>query len=229
MENLKSQIKDHKILKRMYKLFTLTFFCTLNVISQELITNNSSLQSGFYRDYSEMKTNNPNIKKTYSVKEGREYTGGFMGIRPKINYYRFKITRKEAKEVGAIFGYSDGKNIYIRPGLRGDNALERRFRLSRERRANFRELEIIGKYGYYQDLFKYTTGLKLNIEDHTIIDHVFVFIDFENDNFIQMNYKRVKILLKKDRELWKKFKNDSKKRKNISKYIKEYIIKNKDL
>lgn len=175
-----------------------------------------------------MKTNNPSIKKTYSVKAGSEIAIRFMGIGTKVSYYRFKITRKEAKELGAIFGYSDGKNIYIRPVLHGDDALDRRFWLSRETKANFREVEIIGKYGYYQDLFEYS-GRNLGTVDYTTIQHVFIFIDFENDNFIQMSYKRVKILLEKDRELWKKFKNDSKKRKNISKYIKEYLIKNKEL
>ena len=215
----------------MYKIFTLTFLLTFNAISQELITNSSSLQSGFYRNYNEMKANQPSIKKTYPIKSGRESTSGILGVgmATKVDFYRFKLTKKEVQELGAVFGYSDGKNIYIIPRLKGDNALETRFLLKRERKANFRQLEIIGKYGYYQDVIEYAVGFRVNAQDPSKKEWIFCFIDFENDSFISMDYKRVKKLIKGDSELWKKFNNDSKKRKNISKYIKEYIIKNKDL
>ena len=215
----------------MYKIITLTFLLTFNAISQELIINSSSLQPGFYRNYNEMKANQPSIKKTYPIKLGRESTSGMMGVGmgTKVDYYRFKITNKEANELEAIFGYSDGEVIYIIPRLQGDKPLKTRFLLKRERKANFRQLMIIGKYGYYQDVIEYVVGFRVNAQDPSKKERIFCFLDFENDNFIQMDYKRIKELIKQDRELWIRFKDDSKKRKNISQYIKEYILKNGSL
>jgi hypothetical protein len=81
--------------------------------SQELIIKDSiNLKKGIYLDFTDFKYNSPSIPLNSEIwSYSRSY--GFLNSKGKIDYYFINIHSKIVKEIGYVFGFCDGKNIYI--------------------------------------------------------------------------------------------------------------------
>ncbi|MDY8136602.1 hypothetical protein [Aquimarina sp. 2201CG5-10] len=82
----------------------------------------SGLKKGIYKNFEEFKNNSPSIELDYNVLKTEKKTAGIFA-KEMTDFYYLDINKKSAKEIGRVFGFSDGKNIYINefnPKLRSD-------------------------------------------------------------------------------------------------------------
>ncbi len=101
-----------------------TFLATLFVIiglgsvkAQNLLnTNSSTLKKGIYKNFEEFKNNSPSMDLEYTILSKQKDTGGVLNrliTNGKTSFYYLDISKEQTKEIGKIYGFSDGKNVYI--------------------------------------------------------------------------------------------------------------------
>ncbi|WP_346858432.1 hypothetical protein [uncultured Draconibacterium sp.] len=123
-----------------------TFF----VNGQSLIVNDTTYKPGIYKNFEEFKFNNPSIDFSYQISTKTRnygffnYGNGFPQnvTKGKVSYYRISINRKTANSIGSVYGFSDGKNVYINPNnpVLGP-------------KTEFTKIEYFGDYCYFKDTF----------------------------------------------------------------------------
>ncbi len=81
--------------------------------AQDIATTESiGLKKGIYKNFEEFKNNSPSIPLNYKVIKIDYETGGILE-RKEALLYQLKITKEEGKKIGRVYGFSDGKNVYI--------------------------------------------------------------------------------------------------------------------
>ena len=176
--------------------------------SQNLITADSVYKAGIYRTFEEFKYNNPSIVlKDEIVKKKRGY--GFLNAAGQVTFYKIAINRKEGKAVGEVFGFSDGKNVYIneyKPRL-GPNA-------------EFSKIEYMGPYAYYEDIRCVETFRPDGSVTTCGLDDKI--INTETGEVISLSKQTLRELIANDKELLKEFEDESQKNKKLKDYVVRY-------
>ena len=86
-------------------------FVSLNAqITEE--KKSQTLKKGIYKNFEEFKNNNPSIVLDYDIIKIQGETGGIMD-RKQASFVRLDVTRDQGKQVGRVYGFCDGNNIYI--------------------------------------------------------------------------------------------------------------------
>lgn len=131
-------------------LFIITLITVTYVTkSQNLIINDAAYKAGIYRTFEEFKYNNPSIDFNYEVTT-KNRGNGSLNAAGQVTYYRIMINKKLGKSIGEVFGFCDGKNVYINESLP---------RLGPK--TGFSKIEYFGKYCYFEDIIcisVYTLG-----------------------------------------------------------------------
>jgi hypothetical protein len=186
-----------------YRFNTKEDACVLMAV---YLQNSNKYQPGVYRNFEEMKYNNPSAPIQYKV-----YSSVLkIGLGPnaeQVTLYQLDLTRSQAKELGKLFGFSDGKNLYIEQkegiGLRKD----------------FIKIENYGKYGYFEDVIHILIGT-------TIIPvNTLNLIDMNSGEIILIDKKQLKELLKDDPTLLEEFNNEAHKDKKLKDFLIRYLEK----
>ena len=186
------------------------FFCIAVIArSQNLIVSDSTYKAGIYKNFEEFKNNNPSIKFDYTVKT-KEKGYGFLGAGGTVSLYRIEIDKKVGQSIGDVYGFSDGKNIYVNthnPILHP--------------KTEFFKIDLLGKYCYYQDYAYQSTGAQ------TITLMIERVIDINTGEEIILNKKEVRKILANDAALLTAFEMEDGKNKKLKDYIKKFNEKNK--
>lgn len=188
----------------MKKILSLILVCSLVKVSAQLpIAEASSYSEGIYLTYEEFVNNAPSMNLSYEIKE-KKGGYGLFGLEGNIPVYFMKIKRKEAREIGAIFGFSDGKQVYINPWMEDLKSSVR-----------FYPVEFIRGFCYMEYLF--TT----RINNSSLNDKKTMVIDLKSQKAIGLDKNSMREILAKYPNLLEAFENES--RKNTK--LKEYFIK----
>ncbi len=179
--------------------------------AQELISGSElSLKKGFYRTYGEMKANSPSVPFNYPVGMKKACIEEDCVYR-----YRIRIERSKAKQIGEIYGFSDGENIFVRiatDGSLGKNVLTPNDRFSR--------IDQIGRYGFYSTKLNAGGGKKAVPADMTTY-----MMDFVTDEKKKLNENIVSSLIEDNVGLLAEFKGTKrKKRRPYGEYVKRYLL-----
>jgi hypothetical protein len=167
--------------------------------------NENHLVPGFYRNLEELKYNNPSDKFNYAVTEQhRKYFGG------EINTYKIDIDKLKAREIGKVFGFSDGKNLYL-------NEDSSSLRPSTE----FARAEYHGKYYYFE------TVLQIPVSSGTTVILVpkieQKIMDMNSGEIIILNNKNLKELISDNQLLLAEFENSSHKNRILKEFFIRYM------
>ncbi|MBQ4820975.1 hypothetical protein [Aquimarina sp. MMG016] len=200
------------------------FFSNFMVINAQngSIIKDSILKKGIYKNYDEFKTNTPSIPFSYEI-NSKKRSRIRLGSIEKTTYYRIKIDRKKSKKIGSVFGFCDGKNIYIKY-LHPFSANPTKFLAKLSSKTEFRKIERIGKYAYFENIsIDNSTGIVAGPNFNTFERKL---LDIEDGEIIRLAKQNVKRIIADDKELLESFKNESNKKKKIKEYIKKYIQRN---
>lgn len=169
------------------------------------LQNENYLKAGFYKNFEDLKFNNASGEFKYKITErSKKYSGN------EIDYYSLVIDRKEAKSIGKIFGFSDGKNIYINehvPSLRQGT--------------DFVRAEFMYRYFYYEGVRQ----LIIPIGSYNII------VPKVDQKIMDMNTGEVSVLTNRNlreiiadnHRLLEEFINDPQRNKKLKDYLEEYL------
>jgi len=180
------------------------------VFSQKLIVDDTlNLKKGIYKTFNEFRENSPSIPLEYEI------------VRVNDIAYQLKIGKEETEHYGAIWGFCDGKAVYV--NLDFDMSGRNRFRPY----SYYGILQNIGRYCYFPfPQVAYTNLNAMIINGRNPLPYV---VDFNNGKLLCLNcdmnagflkQSHFKKILTRDPELWTIYKNDKSKEDLFLKYIK---------
>lgn len=198
-------------------LFLFLFLIMIKSNGQSLIVDKGiALKPGFYKSFEEFKTNSPSLDFNYTLKEKPVKYGGIITGSGKVIYYQINIDKKKAKTLGKVYGFCDGKNVYIYQGKSYFNL-----------KSSFVKIEYLGRYCYYKavDIDRNigpsgSAGTSASLEERAI--------DINTGGDKRLNKLNIKEILEKDTELLSDFNNEKKKGKALKEYIVSYSDKHED-
>lgn len=189
-------------------LLSLSLLCvSLFGFAQYPIAKDKTYKPGIYLSYEEFINNAPSMNLSYEIKE-RKVGYGFFGIGGNLPVNYLKIKKKEARDIGAIFGFSDGVQVYINPWKE---------KLSSNTR--FYRVEFIRDFCYMEYLFTTKVNNSSSNEKRTMV------INLETNKAFGLDKSAMKELLGNYPELLKAFEDESKKNSKLKEYLVRYLDK----
>lgn len=192
---------------------------SFNCFAQYPILNDSIKNRGIYRSFNEFKNNKPSITLNYNIKVSSETIFGNWG-KEKINFYSLDISKEQSKEIGAVYGFSDGTNFYITANKDQQPTSEL------PHKPAFYKLSVLAKYPYLEILID--NGMKSSQNGGVFIATSTARINlavlfFETGIVKELTKSVLKEILVDKPELLEKFKKQENKNDFLKKYLIEYL------
>ena len=219
-------------MKRTLILLIATIYCIQ--LKAQSILHDSILHVGFYKNIFELVYNEPSEPFDYTINERVINTSkGFKGH--KIPIYNLAIQKDSTKLIGDVFGFCDGKNIYLKTINTGAFADYKSKKFSPK--SNFVKINEIGIYTYFKDIKKgnsgpmmmYTGGgamggavVGIGASINTGSVYAEYIINLKTNEIEMLTVKNLKKLLADQPNLLNEFNGDKDKKKNFEKYILKY-------
>ncbi len=223
-------------MKSMILFFGL-FSILLTVNGQNLIINDSIFREGIYKTFEELKYNKPSMEFNYNVIT-KSHRYGLSNEKGQVPFYKIMINKKEGKSIGKIFGFCDGKTVYI-----NDNSP----RLGPD--TEFSKIEYFSKYCYFKYVkIRKTEKQKSRAERNmdnaknifisnnvgrimnastTVIEGRLVekILNIESGKVISLSTKVLRELIANDKELLDEFNKESQRSQKLMQYLIRYLEK----
>lgn len=200
-------------MKNSYQVLSaiLVLLLTFPGFSQAPIYQADILKKGIYRNFQELKTNNPSIPMEYKVEQFQE---GFDLFKASnlAKSYKLIIDKSTGKEFGKVYGFCDGINVYINPeepSLRPDTP--------------FSKIEDLDAISYFEsnDCVRERSGgwncsRKMRI------------LDFQTGQVTQLTVGNFNELISDDPALQNQFKKEKKKKDRLQDYVWLYLARKRE-
>ena len=195
------------IMVRIIGTIVVFVLCFNNASSQNYIyQQKDKLKAGVYKSYSEFKTNSPSISWDFTINP-RTIGYGFLNASGYISGARIVMSKNKRKELGFIYGFCDGTNIYIS---------ESRSMSKLKKTSYFHRVEYLGKLVYFEDVFSSSTANGGTVRS---LDRKYLIVSSGKVNSLKKSTMRG--ILSHNTDLLKEF--------NAERYkngvLKEYLIK----
>ncbi|WP_339887480.1 hypothetical protein [uncultured Flavobacterium sp.] len=189
--------------------FFLFLFFFNSSFSQYPILKDSTLKAGIYKDYKELRENSPSVQLLGGIKtETIKYnTNGSLEY---LNTYYIDVEGKKAREIGDVFGFSDGKNVFIT----SDYA-------TKINKNEFYKLDFINRYSYF---YATESSQVLDIQMNVRVEKT---LNLETGEILKLTNSSLKNIISDDKELLEKFKKQKKKYLHYKEYLLNYLKENK--
>lgn len=167
----------------------------------------SNYKPGIYKNFDEFKYGNPSVESFYPVVSSKRNYG-----KGKLDYYKLDLNRKNRQALGKIFGFSDGKDVYIDfnyPGLTSN--------------PDFVKMEYLYKYYY----FEYVKNIPVYSGSVVTIAPKLVqaLLDINTGEVLVLNRQTIREIMANDQALLEEYKNTSGKDKVLKEYLIKYLQK----
>jgi hypothetical protein len=174
------------------------------------LQNDEGLTRGIYKNFEELQNNKPTIAFNYQI-SSRFRKKGSTGFE-KIPFYRINIGRGQGRSIGRVFGFCDGKNIFINEDYP---------RLGPK--TEFVQLENLGRYYYFETIR--ATTIFVGTVPVTTYDPVSKIMDAYTGEIIVLRIKTLEDIIVNDPDLLAEFQNDPKKGRKLKEYLIRYLDK----
>lgn len=196
-------------MKNLLLIFIVLIFSKTH--AQYSIQKDSILNDGIYKTFAEFRDNKPSIKLDRQI-ISKEVSYGGLGSSNSLTAYAIDIPKKEGREIGDVFGFCDGKNVYLITSEYTDIYFPNKIH-----NFNFSKVEYIGKYCYYDVIYFSHIG---NLS-----------IPSRGTNILKLNSGEIDLLTKSllkgiiadNIELLERFKNQENKYQHLKEYLIEYL------
>ena len=198
----------------MKKLILIVLFLgTVKAYAQYPIITDSEKKPGIYRNYEEFKNNKPSLKLDYQIISKQI---DFSEV-SSIKVYSLDIPKEESREIGDVFGFCDGKQIFM---VSSEEDVLHKF--------VFYKVEYLLKYAVFDAMasnIEFTmTGQGgamemggINQSKKTMI------VDFETGIITTLTKGKLKEILSDKPQLLEKFKKQDNKNDYLKKYLIDYL------
>lgn len=202
----------------MKKLILIILFLGFSkAFAQYPIIADQEKKPGIYRDYNEFKNNNPSIKLDYEI-ISEEIK---LSETSSLKTYALDIPKKESREIGDVFGFCDGKRIFMvaSEGAILPNDLHKFV---------FYKVEYLLKYAVF-DVIQNNPQFTMNgangamSMDGTNQTKKTLIFNFETGGTTTLTKNSLKEIISDKPELLEKFKKQSNKNDYLKKYLIDYL------
>lgn len=171
------------------------------------LRNENNYKPGIFKSFDEFRYGNPSVELSCQVINIKHYDG-----KGQLNYYKLDLSKKDRQAIGKIFGFSDGKDIFIDltyPKLNSN--------------PEFVKMENLYKYCYFEyvkyiPIFTGSTG--------TVVPRlVQKLLDINTGEVLVLNKETIRKILANDPYLLKEFNNIPGKDKVLKEYLIKYLQK----
>jgi hypothetical protein len=195
--------------KKMKKLILIIlFFSFSNAFAQYPILNDSIKKPGIYRTFEEFRNNQPSIVMNFKI-ASEEVKYGSIGFRKALMTYGLDFSAKMSQNIGLIYGFCDGKDIFI---------VSKTPTLSHY--TSFFKIEHLGQIC----VFKYTYESVLAVTAVYMLTGGTRILNLKNGESLNLNKKNLKKIIKAKPELAARFdKEADPSNDTLENYLLEYI------
>lgn len=173
------------------------------------LQNKIAFDAGIYKTFEEFKYNNPSVKLNFDIVSKTQKIGLGKGAE-EVTYYRLDFSRNKARNIGEIFGFSDGKNLYIN-SLGGKTGYGK----------DFVKVKMFSKYGYFESIGQSTIVAGSVVTTSTFVEYKL--IDMNTGEIITLNNKKLREVMADDKKLLEAFDNEPRKQTKLREYILKYL------
>lgn len=195
-------------MKDSYK--TLSVILVLLTIStsygQTPIYLSDTLRKGIYNNFQELKTNYPSIPLEHEVQEFEEVKD-LLKLSKPAKSYKLNIDKSTGKEFGEVYGFCDGKHVYINPN-------EPKLRPN----TPFSKLESLNALSYFE-----SNDCSVDRNYGTNCERRRRVLDLQTGEVTLLTLKNFMELISDDPGLKKQFKKEKKKKQVLDDYIWMYV------
>lgn len=171
------------------------------VLMAVYLQNQTLFKPGVYNNFEEMKYNNPSAPLEHKIISRSVKMDG-----TSVVFYKLKSNNR-VTTARKYYGFSDGKNIYIRQKEGAGLTTE------------YTKIDIYGNYGLFEDISLVTTGtVAVPFLTHNILD-------MNNGSLTRLDRKYVRELIADDPELLEAFNKESNKGTKLREYVVQYLTK----
>lgn len=227
MRNLPKKMSYQRTL---FSLLCLCIFISISAYGQyPLLEKENQFKPGIYKNLKELQENAPSVQLNSDTNiKSKKHTETFS--RHESVQYFLKMKKRKYKEIGFIFGFCDGKQVYI------SSAQPERFWA----RKPFYALELQGRYNFiakreYGDSFMMTPtpvaggGMAMTPSGGGRTVNFYMF-DMNTGEFLPVSKKSLKKELVQYPDLLNQYKDDKNRNGKTARYIKKLIdMKNQSL
>ncbi|RDC63797.1 hypothetical protein [Adhaeribacter pallidiroseus] len=193
-------------------LFIASFFFLKSDKQEYIVDKEVVLKPGFYRDFQEFKTNSPSVAFNNSPLTTVTKGYGFLNATGEVVYYRVSMEKSLARKIGNVYGFCDGKSIYLNPEISV-------FRPNMK----FSKLDYLGRYCYFEDLMYKSVPTGNGMASNTYLAEKA--LDINTGEITILSKKTLKEIIAKDAALLEDFTNETKKNKVLKDYLISYSDK----
>lgn len=194
----------------MKKVLFLFLLLGCKVFSQAPILTDSIKKAGIYRTFEEFKNNQPSIVMNFKI-ASEEVKYGSIGNRQPLMTYGLEFSQKMSENIGQIYGFCDGKGVYI---VSKTTTLPHYL--------SFFKVQHLGQYC----VFKYTYESVLAVTAVYMLTGGTRVLDMKSGESYNLNKKNVKKLIKDNPELAARFEKEaSPSDEALENYLMEYMQK----
>jgi len=201
------------MMKRQNIFLYLFLFLGFSSFSQSIIIDDTVVyKRGIYKDFEEFKFNRPSIPFDYKI-DSFEYKNLDLYAKGDSHFtYRIAANKTDAKRIGSVFGFCDGKKIYINESmpLLGE-------------RSDFELLHFVGLYSFFKQ-FMFVQGELGAQNSSTILYKVLNINNGEVSVLMQDDLNRI---FADDSVLLQQFSTEKDQKSKIETYIALYSLKHK--
>ena len=198
-------------------LLIILFLGTVKAFAQYPIITDTEKKPGVYKDYEEFKNNSPSLKLDYQIISDEIKISEVTSIK----VYALAIPKKESREIGSVFGFCDGKRIFMvsTEGSVLPNDLHKFV---------FFKVEYLGKYVVF-DAVQNNTEFTMSSEDGTMKmggmnqTKKTLFFNFETGEITTLTKNSLKEILSDRPAMLEKFKKQANKNDYLKKYLIDYL------
>jgi len=177
-----------------------------------IIDDNVVYKKGLYKDFEEFKFNRPSIPFDFKI-DSFEYKSLEMYTKGDNHFtYRILANKNEAKKIGPVFGFCDGKKIYINESmpLLGE-------------KSDFELLHSVGLYSFFKQ-YMFVQG-ELGAQNTSTI--LYKSLNVNNGDVTVLMQEDLNVIFANDSVLLKQFSAEKDPKSVIEKYISNYSQKHK--
>lgn len=199
-----------------FLLFLITSFVFFKSDKHEYIVDKEvALKPGFYRNFQEFKTNSPSVAFNNYPLTTISKGYGFLNATGEVVYYKVSMEKSVAKKIGNVYGFCDGKNIYLNPEIS-------MFRPNMK----FSKLEYLGRYCYFEDLMYKSVPTGNGMASNTYLAEKA--LDINTGEITTLSKKNLREIMANDAQMLADFTNETKKNKVLKEYLISYSDKHAD-
>ena len=197
-------------MKDGYKLLSiiLVLLTTTICYGQTPIYLSDTLKKGIYKNFLELKTNYPSIPLEYEIQEFEEVKN-LLKLSKLAKAYKLNIDKGIGKQFGEVYGFCDGKHVYINPNAPKLGP-----------KTPFSKLESLNVLSYFE-----SNDCSVDRNYGTNCERRRRVLDFRTGEVTLLSLKNFMELISDDPELKKQFKKEKKKKQALDDYIWLYVTR----